>query len=114
MSNEYNHFTLQYKKIKLNFNAGNIIVSNNDCEQSVESTENTPTPWYQWSWGTLVLLVLGLPIIGLFCLGILTLLGFNVSKLPAFASYDFFMMDFSVKLLSLPFLYLIYLFLNRK
>jgi len=41
-------------------------------------------------------------------------LGFNVSKLPAFASYDFFMMDFSLKLLSLPFLYLIYLFLNRK
>jgi hypothetical protein len=80
----------------------------------VESTENTQTPWYQWSWGTLVLLVLGLPIIGLFCLGILTLLGFNVSKLPAFASYDFFMMDFSLKLISLPFLYLIYLFLNRK
>ena len=80
----------------------------------MESTENTQTPWYEWSWGTLVLLIFGLPIIGLLCLGILTMLGFDASKLPAFASYDFFIMDFSYKLISLPFFYLIYLFFNRK
>jgi len=80
----------------------------------METTENLQTHWWDWSWGTLVLLIFGLPIIGLLCLGILTMLGFDVSKLPVFASYDFFIMDFSYKLISLPFLYLIYLFFNRK
>jgi hypothetical protein len=94
--------------------AGDILVSNNGCDYGVETTENLQTPWWEWSWGTLVLLIFGLPIIGLLCLGILTMLGFDVSNLPAFASYDFFIMDFSYKLISLPFFYLIYLFFNRK
>jgi len=65
--------------------------------------------WEMW-----VFCIFGLPITGLFCLGILTLLGFEVSELPPFSSYEFFLMDFSYKLISLPFFYLIYLFINRK
>ena len=49
-----------------------------------------------------VLVIIGLPIVGLISNGVLSLIGFNTSELPIMFSTDFFMTDLFIKLLTLP------------
>ena len=58
-------------------------------------------PWWENN-VAVVLVIIGLPIVGLISNGVLSLIGFNTSELPTMFSTDFFMTDLFIKLLTLP------------
>ena len=58
-------------------------------------------PWWENN-VAVVLVIIGLPIVGLISNGVLSLIGFNTSELPIMFSTDFFMTDLFIKLLTLP------------
>ena len=58
-------------------------------------------PWWENNVAG-VLVIIGLPIVGLISNGVLSLIGFNTSELPTMFSTDFFMTDLFIKLLTLP------------
>ena len=58
-------------------------------------------PWWENNL-VVVLVIIGLPIVGLISTGVLSLVGFNTSEFPAMFSTDFFMPDLFIKLLPLP------------
>ena len=58
-------------------------------------------PWWENN-VAVVLVIIGLPIVGLISNGVLSLIGFNTSELPTMFSSDFFMTDLFIKLLTLP------------
>ena len=58
-------------------------------------------PWWEDD-GTLVFVILGLPVVGLTVIGVLSLSGINTSDFPQMISAEFFVTDLFVKLLTLP------------
>ena len=58
-------------------------------------------PWWENN-VVVVLVIIGLPIVGLISNGVLSLIGFNTSEFPTMLSTDFFMTDLIIKLLTLP------------
>ena len=58
-------------------------------------------PWWENN-VVVVLVIIGLPIVGLISNGVLSLIGFNTSEFPTMRSTDFFMTDLIIKLLTLP------------
>ena len=58
-------------------------------------------PWWENN-VAVVLVIIGLPIVGLISNGVLSLIGFNTSELPIMFSTDFFMTDLFIILLTLP------------
>lgn len=69
-------------------------------------------PWWENNL-VVISVILGLPVVGLLSLGVLSILGFNTSNFPDFASADFFITDLALKLLTLPLgVYLIRVFMR--
>ena len=58
-------------------------------------------PWWENN-AAVVLVIIGLPVVGLISNGVLSLIGFNTSEFPTMFSTDFFMTDLFIKLLTLP------------
>ena len=58
-------------------------------------------PWWENN-VVVVLVIIGLPIVGLISTGVLSLVGFNTSEFPAMLRSEFFMTDLFIKLLTLP------------
>ena len=58
-------------------------------------------PWWEDN-TTLVFVIIGLPVVGLIIIGVLTLIGINISDFPYIISADIFVADLFLRLLTLP------------
>ena len=83
-------------------NAGNMLESNSPNWSVMTQVEGDGKgPWWEDD-GTLVFVILGLPVVGLTVIGVLSLIGINTSDFPDMFSAEFFVTDLFVKLLTLP------------
>jgi hypothetical protein len=58
-------------------------------------------PWWENN-VAIACLILGLPVIGLISIGVLSLIGINISEFPDMFSEEFFITDLGLRLLTLP------------
>tara|TARA_B100000214_G_scaffold353590_1_gene309744 strand:+ start:482 stop:751 length:270 start_codon:yes stop_codon:yes gene_type:complete len=78
-----------------------------------QSGANGEKPWWENSF-TLISVIVGLPIVGLACIGLLSLFGANATEFPLMLNADFFLADLGVRILTLPIGFFLFRALLRK